>query len=220
MKYRVGRWTVGLVGLEDAADALALRAAAFRNGASDRDAWDGGARHLIVRDADGVGACARIWAGDPAGGLTAHYYAMGRFSTAFPRALEVGRVCLHPGRLSPDLPRLVLAVLARLVLQERATALFGHVSFPFDGAGLAGLRGREAPEDWRPAARVSGTVPLDGPPGPIPPLLRGYLSLGATVSDFAIVDPDLRTRHVFAALPVEAIPKRRAALLTGMLDAA
>lgn len=57
-------------------------------------------------------------------------------------------------------------------------------------------------------------------PGPLPPLLRGWLALGAEVSDHAVIDRDLGTMHVFTALPVAAIPPGRAAMLTGLLDAA
>ena len=44
----------------------------------------------------------------------------------------------------------------------------------------------------------------------MPPLLRGYLSLGGWVSDHAVIDPDLKTLHVFTGLEVKRVPSRRA----------
>ncbi|MEM8823467.1 MAG: GNAT family N-acyltransferase [Pseudomonadota bacterium] len=217
MQIRAGRWTVRVTGPDGAADALALRARVFRGGASDRDAWDGQARHLTVSDG-AMAACARLSVGDPRRGYTGGFYGLDRFAATFPKALEVGRICLAPEVRDPDLPRLILATLARIVVAERAAALFGCASFPADGTGLGALGSRLAPLGWRPRRIAPETVPLEGPPGPVPPLLRGYLSLGASVSDHAVVDRDLGTRHVFAALPVSAIPPGRARLLTGMLD--
>lgn len=218
IEVRAGRWTVRVNGPDRAADALALRARVFRGGGSDWDPWDARARHLTVSDG-AVAACARLSVGDPRSGYTAELYGLTPFATRFPKALEIGRICLAPEVRDPDLPRLILAMLARIVVEEGAAALFGCASFPADGAGLSALASRVAPASWRPRRIASETTPLSGPPGLLPPLLRGYLSLGASVSDHAVIDRDLGTRHVFAALPVAAIPPGRARLLTGMLDA-
>jgi putative hemolysin len=220
MELQIGRWRVEVTGVERAAAALALRSRLFRAGAPDRDVWDAAARHLIVSGSDGVAACARLTLGDPRRGYTGTFYDLDRFAAAFPRALEVGRVCIAPEVRDPDLPRLMLAIMARIVTGERAMALHGCASFPADGAGLCRLAGRVAPPAWRPDPRAQETVPLIGAPGPVPSILRGYLALGAAVSDHAVVDRDLGTRHVFVGLPVSAIPEGRARLLTGMLTPA
>ncbi|MEO1331759.1 MAG: ornithine-acyl-ACP acyltransferase, partial [Pseudomonadota bacterium] len=47
----------------------------------------------------------------------------------------------------------------------------------------------------------------------MPPLLRGYLSLGGWVSDHAVIDPELNTLHVFTGVEVKRVPKSRARLL-------
>ncbi|MEM7488866.1 MAG: GNAT family N-acyltransferase [Pseudomonadota bacterium] len=217
LRIKAGRWTVRVGAPGDAADALSLRARVFRDGASDRDPFDARARHLTISDG-AVAACARLRLGDPRQGYAAGFYGLAGFAAAFPRALEVGRVCLAPEVRDPDLPRLILATLARIVTAEGAAALFGCASFPADGMGLGAVAARVAPAAWRPGRIARETAPLAGPPGPVPPLLRGYLALGASVSDHAVIDRDLGTRHVFAALPVAAIPPGRARRLTGMLD--
>ncbi|MFO6463031.1 GNAT family N-acetyltransferase [Jannaschia sp. KMU-145] len=219
MDRQAGRWRVRLG--EDAGDALRLRSAAFRGGGCDRDAFDAEAHHLTVAGAEGVVACARLTVQhDATAGYTGQFYDLGAFAKAFPRALEVGRVALAPSLNDPDVPRLLLAAMAQVVIAERIGALYGCSSFPSDGAGMARLRGREAPAAWRPRPTASETVALPDRPGPVPPLLRGWLALGAGVSDRAVIDRDLDTLHVFTALPVASIPPARAAALTGLLDAA
>ena len=47
----------------------------------------------------------------------------------------------------------------------------------------------------------------------MPPLLRSYLAMGGWVSDHAVVDPTLRTMHVFTGVEIRAIPPARRRLL-------
>ncbi|WP_298431274.1 GNAT family N-acyltransferase [uncultured Jannaschia sp.] len=219
MDRQAGRWRVRLG--EDAEAALTLRSVAFRAGGCDRDRFDDAARHLTIAGPDGVAACARLTVqSDATEGYSAQFYDLGAFAAAFPRALEVGRVALAATVTDPDVPRLLLAAMAQVVIAERIGALYGCSSFPPDGAGMARLRGRKAPAAWRPRPTALETVALPDRPGPVPPLLRGWLALGAGVSDRAVIDRDLDTLHVFTALPVASIPPARAAALTGLLDAA
>ena len=223
MDFTAGRWRARLVPLAGAGAALALRARVFRGGADDADVFDAEARHLLIEGASGLAACARLSVQrgeDVLRGYTAGFYDLTRFAARFPVALEVGRVTLAPGPADPEVPRLLLAVLARVVEAEGVAALHGCASFPRDGAGMARLRGHVAPADWRPGTKADEIVPLSDRPGPLPPLLRAYLALGAGVSDHAVIDRDLGTSHVFTALPVAAIPPARARLMTGMLDPA
>lgn len=224
MEFTAGRWRARLVPLAEAGAALDLRARAFRGGAADGDAFDAEARHLLIEDEDedggGIAGCARLTVqADEAilRGYTAAFYDLAGFARAFPVVLEVGRVALSPGMSDPEVPRLLLAILACVVEAEGIAALYGCASFPPDGAGMARLAGAVAPDAWRPAPKAAEVMALTGLPGALPPLLRAYLTLGAGVSDHAVVDRDLGTTHVFAALPIAAIPPARARLLTGML---
>ena len=221
MDVNAGGYRVRVVPLAQAGAALALRARVFRAGQDDTDAFDAPALHLLI-ERGGLVACARIAVleGPAIGsGYTGERYDLRRFATRFGRALEVGRVCLAPEAADPDLPRVMLAAFARIVAERRAAALFGCASFPPDAAGMGRLARHVAPLEWRPA-RAAGAVDLPDVPGPLPPMLRGYLALGAGVSDHAIVDDDLGTLHVFTALPVDAIPPGRARRLTGLLQPA
>ena len=47
----------------------------------------------------------------------------------------------------------------------------------------------------------------------MPPLLRSYLAMGGWVSDHAVVDPVLKTMHVFTGVEIRAIPDSRKRLL-------
>jgi len=222
VNIKAGRWRARIVSLAQAEAALDLRARVFRSGACDADAYDAQARHLLIEDATGIAACARLTVqrgADVLTGYTAQHYDLSAFSAGFASALEVGRVCLAPECRDLDVPRLLLASLARIVGVEGAAVLYGCSSFPANGAGMARLADRQAPDAWAPRRKALLTQSLSRVPGPLPSLLRSYLSLGAAVSDHAVVDRDLGTLHVFTALPIEAIPPVRARLLTGMLDA-
>lgn len=221
MEIEAGRWRVRLTDVAGAPAALALRARIFRGGSCDRDAFDADARHLVIvgEGGDAV-ACARlsVQVGDAVNrGYSARFYDLSAFARTFPRALEVGRIGFAPGPADPDVPQLVLAAVARVVEEERVTALHGCTSFPLADACLGGLARHVAPSDWAPTRIAPETRALSGPDGSLPPLLRSYLSLGARVSDHAVVDRDLGTVHVHTALPVADIPRGRARLLSGML---
>lgn len=222
MDLTTGRWRVRLRGDgPDLAPAFALRAATFRAGRDDRDDLDGVFRHLTIED-DGLAAYARVMPQHGAAAIGAGYaarsYDLDAMAIAMPAALEVGRVCI--ARADPDLPRLLLAVLARIVEAEGATLLYGCASFPgtLAPAALGRLRAHVA-GDWAPGRRAPEVVGLEGGTGPgaLPPLLRLYLAMGARVSDHAVIDRDLGTVHVLCAMPVAAIPPRRAASLRGLL---
>ncbi|WP_371154568.1 GNAT family N-acetyltransferase [Jannaschia sp. 2305UL9-9] len=202
--------------------AFDLRSDVFRNGRPDRDRFDATAGHLLIEGGDGLAGCARLTVQEAAGiltGYTAQHYDLRAFAKVFPKAVEVGRICLRPGLRDPEVPRLMLAVLARQVEAAGAMTLYGCSSFPMAAGASARLRDRVAPADWMPGRKAPETQPLIGTAEALPPLLRSYLSLGARVSDHAVVDRELGTVHVFTALPIAAIPPRRAQLLSGLLDA-
>ncbi|MEM9795340.1 MAG: GNAT family N-acyltransferase [Pseudomonadota bacterium] len=222
MELELGAARARITGFDDAAAALALRSRLFRNGVADRDPFDRAARHLVVERQGKAVACARMRihrGGTAQSGYTGQFYDLTAFDTAFPTALEVGRIGLAPDAQDPDLPRLLLGILARVARQDAADVLFGCTSFPADG-GTVGLGRHVAATPWRPGCGRGDVIALPDRPGPIPPLLRLYLALGAVISDHAVRDPDLDTLHVFTALPMDTIPPNRARMLTGLLERA
>lgn len=221
IEVAAGRWHARLVPAGAAAAGFALRARVFRDGACDRDGHDATARHLLIDGPGGLAACARVTvqAGEAIlSGYGAEHYDLRPFAATFPRALEVGRLCLDPACRDPEVPRLILAMLARLATDEGVDVLHGCSSFPADGTGMVALAKHTAPPDWAPRPKAASRVPLPATPGRLPPMVRSYLSLGARVSDHAVVDRDLGTLHVFTALPIATIPPARARLLTGLLE--
>ncbi|MDX5360678.1 MAG: GNAT family N-acetyltransferase [Alphaproteobacteria bacterium] len=75
-----------------------------------------------------------------------------------------------------------------------------------------------APADWRVRALDARYVPMDRMPKEeidlksalncLPPLIKGYLRLGAYIGDGAVVDHQFGTTDVFIILPVDRIPER------------
>ena len=223
MRIEAGRLSARLVGPEDAGAGFALRAASFRGGDPDRDRFDALSRHLLIEGQGGLLGYARVCVSDGpdiARGYTGAAYGLEAFAARFGPAVEVGRVCTAPLQADADVPRLMLAALARIAEAAGAGALFGCTSFPIDAAPLGRLAASVAPEAWAPAPRAAERVPLAGGRGPVPPLMRAWLALGARVSDHGVVDRDLGTVHVFTALPVDAVPAARVRRLAEGLIAA
>jgi putative hemolysin len=227
-----GRWRARVLQADDpdAARAFDLRARLYRGGASDRDAFDARARHLLVETAAGgrPAACARLFTGRGpalAQGYTSQFYDLAPFVRPRQMGLELGRVAIDPASADPDLWRIMLAMLAGIARAEGVRLFFGCASFAGadpgrHAAALARLRRSVAPEAWRPRPRAPLTVALpEGPSGPptvLPAILRSWLNLGARVSDHAVIDRDLDTLHVFTGLPVSAIPPARRRVILGM----
>ena len=95
-------------GPADLAAAQALRAERFRGGAaSDADAHDAAAEHLLVEGADGrlLACCRTVAYPDGAaieGSYAARFYDLARLAR-YPRPmLEIGRFCAAPGARRPD----------------------------------------------------------------------------------------------------------------------
>jgi putative hemolysin len=237
-----GLYTVGLVsGDSDLTEAQALRHLAFRrhivpesgsaSGAAgarghDSDDFDLLCRHMLVREPSGaLVACCRILSFSVGQDLSASYAAQVYDLTglsAFPGPrMELGRFCLHPARHDPDILRLIWGALTAVVDAEGVRLLFGCSSFVgADPAphlpALAALRRYIGPADYLPGPRAAQRVAFpEGPgkPAGLPPLLRSYLTMGAWVSDHAVIDRDLDTLHVFTALPIAQVPATRARAL-------
>ena len=50
----------------------------------------------------------------------------------------------------------------------------------------------------------------------MPPLLKTYLSMGAWVSDHAVVDLSMKTLHLFTGMEISKIPKSRQKFLLNL----
>ena len=229
----IGSLEVGLA--RDSADMAAvqrLRAVRFRGakGISDMDRFDPKCLHLLVRKSrqpDVLAAARlRVLAGpvQMSDSYSAQFYDLGVIGQSGRRCVEIGRICIDAGHLhDPDILRAVLAGLTRLSLQTEADMLVGCASFRGSdperhSEALAYLAANHiGPEDLRPGQGADHILPLpNGMPTDataglkqVPALLRLYLGLGGWVSDHAVIDRDLDTLHVFAAVETAAIPPNR-----------
>jgi putative hemolysin len=222
-------------GAADVAACQALRAAAFRDGASDEDAFDARCRHVMVED-EVTGRLLCTYRLLPLGGgreigrsYSAQFYDLSALEAFDAPMAEMGRFCLRPDVQDPDVVRMAWGAMAQVVDEEGVGLLFGCSSFHGTeareyGDAFALLRARHlAPPRWRPlvkarevvryAARLRRKPDMRRAMAAMPPMLRSYLGLGGWVSDHAVVDRDLGTLHVFTGLEIARIPPGRARLL-------
>lgn len=138
--------------------------------------------------------------------------------------LELGRSCVLPGYRDKRTIELLWHGIWTYVLHHGVDVMFGCASLegtdPARHAGaLAFLhRHARAPEPWRVRALPERAVAMAGATESgldprqalhvLPPLLKGYLRLGAHVGEGAVVDHRFGTTDVLVVLPVESINPR------------
>jgi putative hemolysin len=201
----------------------------------DFDAWDEICDHLVLVENAGddhqriVGTCRLlIQAVAEVTGLgfcSAGEFELGPLLSRNPQQfLELGRTCiLKPWRGRRSL-ELLWAAIWSYARRRRAGALVGCASFP----GTNCLRFAEplsllfhdagAPEQWQARARPQSVVRMDWMAADrldrgqairaLPPLIRGYLRLGAKFAREAAIDRQFATVDVLVVLPVERINPR------------
>lgn len=140
------------------------------------------------------------------------------------RLLELGRSCvLKPYRGKRTVELLWQGIYA-YVLHHRIDALIGCASLEGTDPDRLALplaflhHHARAPEGWRAQALPERAVAMDRMPREavdakaalqaLPPLIKGYLRLGATFGDGAVIDRQFGTTDVFVTLPVEVIGAR------------
>ncbi|MFF3276963.1 GNAT family N-acetyltransferase [Streptomyces chrestomyceticus] len=137
-----------------------------------------------------------------------------------PSLIEAGRSCVHPDHRGGAVINLMWAALARYTLLSGHRYLAGCASVPLGDGGAAAAAAWElgrtrysAPpglrvtphRPWRPAG-----------PGPdarpdlslLPPLLRGYLRIGAWVCGAPAHDPEFDVADFFVVLDMERLNER------------
>lgn len=200
----------------------------------DADPLDARFHHLLIEDGRTgmVVCCLRFLLLDDGGqvaqGHAAQVYDLSALRAFDAPLMEIGRFCVHPSVLDPDIIRTAWAALAAIVDRAGVRMLFGCSSFAGadparHAAALALLHRRHlGPRRWAPGIKASAVYPLgcaEAGADPrramaaMPPLLRSYLAMGGWVGDHAVIDPGLDTIHIFTAVEVGAIPKARQRLL-------
>ena len=141
--------------------------------------------------------------------------------------LELGRSCVLASHRSKKTLELLWRGLWAYVQHHRVDVMIGCASFP--GANplahalpLRFLAGEAAaPPQWNVRAQPHRRVPMTGHGeartdarkvlAALPPLIKGYLRVGARFGDGAVIDRQFGTTDVFVVMPVADIAARYAA---------
>lgn len=203
----------------------------------DRDAFDAICDHLVVRDnaqdegrAPAVVGTYRLLrqevAERHAGFYTAGEYDIAPLIARHPerRFLELGRSCVREGYRDKRTVELLWHGLWVYVLAHDRTAMIGCVSFEGTDPDRLALplsylhHFHRSPEEWRARAlperyvemnRLSKeAIDLKAALRALPPLVKGYLRLGATVCDGAVIDRQFGTTDIMMVLLRESINPR------------
>lgn len=190
----------------------------------DVDPFDAYCDHLLVRDTvtGQVVGTYRLLPPERAA-IAGRLYSEGEFDIApldaiRPGLVEVGRSCVHPDHRDGTVIGLIWAGIARYMVDRGHDWLAGCCSIPLsDGGTLAAgtwdrVRDRHlAPEEFRVrplfpwsaegVARPTGRTEL-------PPLLRGYVRLGAWVCGEPAHDPDFGVADLYVLLSMRRINQR------------
>lgn len=138
--------------------------------------------------------------------------------------MELGRSCVLKPYRNRRTVELLWQGIWTYVREQGVDVMLGCASFPgidpkAHAMALSFLHHySRAPEDWRVSAHPHLFVDMNMLPKDqvdpraalraMPPLIKGYLRLGAFVGDGAVVDRQFGTTDVFIILPVEAIDAR------------
>ncbi|MFJ5679496.1 GNAT family N-acetyltransferase [Streptomyces sp. NPDC093097] len=157
-------------------------------------------------------------------GRAQHLYSDGEFDlTALdavrPALVEAGRSCVHPDHRNGAVINRMWAALARYTLLSGHRYLAGCASVPLADGGTAAAHAwalartrHTAPAAFlvSPRRPWHPTVPLPENPSPalLPPLLRGYLRLGAWLCGAPAHDPDFGAADFFTVLDIERLGDR------------
>ncbi len=190
----------------------------------DRDQWDEHADHIIVCDTrledPNVVGTLRIVSNQELPATQCFYtekaFDLSNLRQRFEHIVELGRFCISPNTRNGIVLGLIWKLASNYILRNDVNLMLGCASFP--GAD-PNLHTREfgflvdnalAPADLAMppvvpnhknlqalcAATAAGDTDAIGELRDMPPLVRGYLKMGARSSDCAIIDPVFNTTFV------------------------
>jgi putative hemolysin len=191
----------------------------------DEDRFDPCCDHLLVREAasgEVVGTYRILGprAAEAAGGYYSEQeFDLARLAPLRPALVEVGRSCIRADYRTGAVIALLWAGLARYMLARGHRYLVGCASIGMaDGGYAAANLYRQiaaqhlAPPGYRVFPRVR--LPLErlanGAKAEMPPLVKGYLRIGAQVCGEPAWDPDFNTADLLVLLPMARVSARYA----------
>jgi putative hemolysin len=188
----------------------------------DVDEFDELADHLIVTERT-TGEVVGTYRLLPPG-RSARLYSDGEFDLGALHGLrsslvETGRACVHPGHRDGTVINLMWSGLARYVLLSGHRYLAGCASVPLDDGGrtsadawLLGTTKYACPPEFRVHPHDPWTPPPLPPAKPsaasLPPLLRGYLRVGAWICGAPAHDRDFGEADFLVLLDMERMNER------------
>lgn len=198
------------------------------------DAFDPWCEHLLVRrEADGeVIGTYRVLTPEKAqlqGGMYADAeFDLSALAAERSRLVEVGRACVHPDHRHGAVLLMLWHALARFMAARGLDTLIGCASVPMhDGGHAAASLWRQlrqthlAPAPWRVTPRLP--LPVEQLDSSLavepPPLVKGYLRLGARVLGAPAWDPDFRTADLPVMVRLGDMPARYRRHFLGATDA-
>ena len=138
--------------------------------------------------------------------------------------LELGRSCVLPPYRNKRTVELLWHGIWTYVLQQRVDVMFGCASLEGTDPDQLAVplsylhHYARAPVEWRAQALPERAVDMNRLPKEaidmkqalrsLPPLIKGYLRLGAYIGDGAVIDRQFGTTDVLIVLPVSAISER------------
>jgi putative hemolysin len=191
------------------------------------DRFDDYCQHLLVRDAtnDQVVGCYRILT-DSQAALAGGFYSQTEFDLtrvlAVPgRFVEVGRTCIHPDYRTGAVISLLWSGLARFMLMQQYEYLMGCASIPLGETPDAAFAQYQqiaaqhlSPPEWRVFPKTPLPLRMSGPAQAesmeIPPLIKGYLRMGAQVCGEPAWDPVFNVADLFVLLSLDRLSARYA----------
>lgn len=140
------------------------------------------------------------------------------------RFLELGRSCVLPPYRTKRTVELLWHGVWSYVRRHRMDVMIGCASLPSTDPNRLALplsflhHYAAAPEEWRARAHASRYVDMNrmtkdaidakAALRELPPLIKGYLRLGAFIGDGAVIDHQFGTTDVLVVMPVAAIASR------------
>jgi putative hemolysin len=140
------------------------------------------------------------------------------------RFLELGRSCVLPPYRTKRTVELLWHGIWTYVRRHNMDVMIGCASLPGTDPGRLALalsflhHYAAAPEEWRARAHASRYVDMNrmakdaidakAALRELPPLIKGYLRLGAFIGDGAVIDHQFGTTDVLVVMPVAAIAAR------------
>jgi len=227
---------------KDIFSAQALRYACFNLSNKfelDADDFDAVCQHVLIEnlETEKLICCYRILRFENGKNISTSYsskfYDLKALESYTEPMIEIGRFCIDSEVNDPRVVLTAWAALAQIVDQNQTELLFGCSSF--DGIerekyldSFALLRDRYiAPDNLRPKIKAAQVFnyskdliyKVDKKKALLnmPPLLKTYLSMGAWVSDHAVIDLNMKTLHLFTGMEISKIPKSRKNLLLNLV---